>query len=519
MQVAVRCLRARRALFMMLAFAASHAPAAHAQVVADPDFWKQTAERQDTVNRLIYSQSPQTIPPSYDPVREAEEILRQQQRTLPASKPEVPSLWRQVRTITVRSALSTAPRALGVIGLAAGTFELGWKMGSGINAKFLRIGLPDPPAPKTSPAQGTLVFKNQGFTSSLNNAPLPADGWLLHWWYGNSQYTSVNLSHGWGHACAYLTGPPADFNVLPGFATVGWCELPPVPVESYWLEENALEAAGPIEDYTGQPYTKSTGAPTPPPQATVEQSIENELAKPENGLLRQWLNYELGSPGERDPVGGGVNVPQPAVAPGEGAETFVEELEELGLTNIKVKVLSNPDFDPAYNEGAVVRVSPAPGTHVVPGTEIEVTANRTAERPNNGECDRGAHQELSLPPETTEFSLKDTFSGRDPDQGMAATDVPFRWGTLAWGYRHVVNEHGWDNDRDRSDTQAALYDPTPEPDDPGSHRFYFFYLGPNRIPCTRRVVARFDVLDGEPAKRGIITSFAHPGWYRKSDFP
>jgi len=159
------------------------------------------------------------------------------------------------------------------------------------------------------------------------------------------------------------------------------------------------------------------------------------------------------------------------------------------------------------------------GTHVLPGEEIEVTANRTAERPNNGECDRSAHQELSLPSETTEFSLKDTFSGRDPDRGMAATDVPFRWGTLGWGYLHVANEHGWDNDRDRSDTEAALFDPAPEPDDPGSHRFYFFYLGPNRIPCTRRVVARFNALDGEPAKRGIITSFAHPGWYRKSDFP
>lgn len=359
MHVAVGCARARRALFTMFvcaAFAASHASAAHAQVVADPDFWKQTAERQDTVSRLIYSQSPQTIPPSYDPVREAEEILRQQQRALPASNPEAPSLWRQVRTITVRSALSTAPRALGVIGLAAGTFELGWKMGSGINAKFLRIGLPDPPAPKTSPAEGTLVFKNQGFTSSLNNAPLPADGWLLHWWYGNSQYTSVNLSHGWGHACAYLTGPPADFNVLPGFATLGWCELPPVPVESYWLEENALEAAGPIEDYTGQPYTKSTGAPTPPPQATVEQSIDDELAKPENSLLRQWLNYKLGSPNEEDPLGIGppnASIEFPDFE--EHWETHWQEFPEYGdaweYWQGAVEIIERGDRSPAGGEG------------------------------------------------------------------------------------------------------------------------------------------------------------------------
>jgi hypothetical protein len=314
MYAAVGCLRAHRALFTMFAvagLAASHASAAHAQVVADRDYWKQTAAREATVDRFVYGQSPQAIPSSYDPVREAEQILRQQQRTLPASNPEVPSLWRQVRTITVKAALSTPPRALGVLGLAVGTFEVGWKVGSGINAKFLRIGLPDPPAPKASPAQGTLWFKNAGYTSSFNDAPLPADGWLLHWWYGSSQWSAVNLSHGWGHACAYLTGPPADFNVLPGFATVGWCELPPVPVESYWLEENALEAAGPIEDYTGQPYTKSAGAPTPPPQATVEQSIDNELAKPENSLLRQWLNYQLFSPGETDPLG--IELPNPEI--------------------------------------------------------------------------------------------------------------------------------------------------------------------------------------------------------------
>jgi hypothetical protein len=247
--------------------------------------------------------------------------------------------------------------------------------------------------------------------------------------------------------------------------------------------ENALGAPAPIEHYTTQPYDKSSPAPTPPPQTTVEQSIENELAKPENSLLRQWLNYELGSPGERDPVGNGVNVPPPAVAPGEGADVFVQKLEELGLTNIKFKVLSNPNFDRAFNEGAVVRVSPPPGTHAQPGDEIEVTANRTAQRPNNGECDRSAHQNPGPPPSGDEFMLKDTFSGKDPDQGMAVTDVPFRWGTDTWGYRHVEIGHGWDNDGDHADTQAALYDPAPEPDDPGSHRFHFFYLGPNRTPA------------------------------------
>jgi PASTA domain len=228
---------------------------------------------------------------------------------------------------------------------------------------------------------------------------------------------------------------------------------------------------------------------------------------------------ELGSPGEEDPLGDSVNVPQPAAAPGDAAELFADQLDELGLTDVKFKVLSNPDFEPAFDEGAVVRVSPPPGTSVEPGDEIVVTVNRTAQRDNHGECDRSAHQDPGPAPSGDEFALKDTFSGRDPDQDMAPTDIPFRWGNPTWGYRHVEIEHGWDNERDRADTQAALFDPAPEPDDPGSHQFYFFYLGPTRVPCTRRVVARFDVRGQEPAKRGIITSFAYPGWWRRTDFP
>ena len=99
----------RLALCTLLAFAALAAPyqaTADAQTLADPDYWTQTAEHRDTVYRLVYSQSPQTIPPGYDLVREAEEILRQQQTTLPPSNPQAPRLWQQIRGVTARSALS-----------------------------------------------------------------------------------------------------------------------------------------------------------------------------------------------------------------------------------------------------------------------------------------------------------------------------------------------------------------------------------------------------------------------------
>lgn len=67
----------------------------------------------------------------------------------------------------------------------------------------------------------------------------------------------------------------------------------------------------------------------------------------------------------------------------------------------------------------------------------------------------------------------------------------------------------------------ALTDPSPEPNTPyeNAYRYYYFYFGPNRIPCTRRTVVQFGLKGGETQTRGIITSFAYPGWFRKNDFP
>lgn len=83
-------------LVTLLAFGALAAvgqDAAHAQATPDPDYWKQTAERRNTVYRFVYSQSPQTIPTSYDAVAEAERItLREAQRTLPPSDPQARSI-------------------------------------------------------------------------------------------------------------------------------------------------------------------------------------------------------------------------------------------------------------------------------------------------------------------------------------------------------------------------------------------------------------------------------------------
>jgi hypothetical protein len=308
-------------------------------VAADPDFWKQTVEHRNTVNRLMYSQSPQAIPAGYDPVREAEEILRQRQATLPPSNPKAPSLWQQIRGITVKSALSTAPRALGTIGLVRETFVLGWKIGEGINAKFLRIGLPDPepyygdnPGLRLSLSPHICPSGQAQCTLWSSVLPVP-NGWVYSW-ADDDPVTRDGFYFGTEPAVCLV--PPPDGIRIGRDTTLNppTCKRVPVPSVSHvlaYLGENGLPAVGPVEDYTGQPYTKSSPAPAPPPQTTVEQSIETEVGQPENALLRQWLNYELGSPGEQDPLG--IGAPNPEIEfPG-----FVEHWEEHG-----------DEFTPAY---------------------------------------------------------------------------------------------------------------------------------------------------------------------------
>jgi hypothetical protein len=120
--------------------------------------------------------------------------------------------------------------------------------------------------------------------------------------------------------------------------------------------ENALGAPAPIAPYTNQPYTYSTPAPTAPPQTTVEQSIDNELAKPENSLLRQWLNYQLGSPGEEDPLGigppnAGIEFPQFDKKWDEHWQEFPEYSDPWEYWQGAVDIIERGDRSPTGGEG------------------------------------------------------------------------------------------------------------------------------------------------------------------------
>jgi hypothetical protein len=300
-------------LIVGIAVALTFASSAYAQAVADPEYWKATPERAQTVYRLFYDEAPQTIPADYDPVAEAEQILRGREAALPASTPEATSIFKAAAEIPIEEGLAPRPGPLYQLALAATAFDVGWKIGSGINAKLLHLGLPG--SPDTTALNPRLQFVQAGTVLHPNHV-MPYDGWV--WMF------DVACCNGLNHWFEYtdpLTEECSQFVVEP---PQGWGEIyRTVDSSSCWRgyfrdpataptntlsligHENDVIGSAPIEDYNGQQYGVESPAPTPPPRTTVEQGIRDELAKPESELLTQWLNYHLGSPNETDPLGVG----------------------------------------------------------------------------------------------------------------------------------------------------------------------------------------------------------------------
>jgi len=287
---------------------------AQSQTLRDPGYWSATADRRATVYRFVYRQSPQAVPAGYDPVREAEEILRRRQQSLPSSNSTVRSLWQRTHALTIRSGLSTAPRVLARISLVPGVAYIGWKIGDGINAKFLRFGVPEQPGSITA---ARMVYASEGQQIRPWLQPMPYDGFFFEYDIGYLTYAHVQrrISSGPpnGPARRCELGPmavPPAIEARPTGA-VEPCYDGTFMSEAWLMPEIGTLPAGPIEDYTGQDYSRGTPAPSPPPPSTVEGSIDNALEQDENGELRQWLNYELGSPGEQDPLG--IDEPNPDI--------------------------------------------------------------------------------------------------------------------------------------------------------------------------------------------------------------
>jgi PASTA domain len=524
------------------AIAGAYEKPASAQILADPDYWKGTQERRETVYAFVYGESPRPIPSAYDDVREAEELIDQHQLVLPPTNPKAPPLWQQIRTLTVRTALSSPLGALGTVTLAGGAATIGVLIGSGIYAKFIELKVP-PPAPWNPDAAQKMVFRTKG-SSLYTGLTVPYDGWVWHWWVPSlriwKNFWVTPVGSGTELGCPSAGNPPS---VPQGFSEVIGAPHPNCGsggaadggvAHAGILPENALGAAGPIEDYTNQPFDQQTWPGTPPAQSTVEESIDTELEKPENKLLRDWLNYELGSPGEPDPFSGAVNMPDCA---GATVDACTAELTRLGITDYQVQTL--PESNLSFANGEVVTTDPQPGTSIDPGTVTATVAANPATRVKSREdsrCDRDTYSAPGdpgpAPADGTaypQFQAAPTpwngpYAGFDPGTTpWQPVNLLMRYGlqpgniNRGWGWRHIKAKHGYGATEMSETAQALATDPAPTTMWAAT-RQYAFHLyyempdGPGTIWCVRTALIELEpdknqLKMGNDSPKGVINSY------------
>ena len=90
--------------------------------------------------------------------------------------------------------------------------------------------------------------------------------------------------------------------------------------------------------------------------------------------------------------------------------------------------------------------------------------------------------------------------------GVGTTDVNLYWGTPAWGYVHIAEQHGW-GAGDEEQTRAALTAPSAVVPTTryNSFRYLWFYSGDAGTHCMRTVIVKLlsgrDRPDVRPAER------------------
>jgi hypothetical protein len=381
----------------------------------------------------------------------------EEHRPIP-NQPSSAQLHQELRSFRSGVGLNPALRALGTIGLAAGVFDLGWKIGDGINAKFLNIGIPEQVTDPGSATWVQLTFRAANSRWYYGATWPSVDGWV-----GTFRYNGDTNDRWFAPPCPFSGFMP------PSPLTVGNEAADPIaqciyyengvkkksPVTVQWAEvpENGLAALGPIDDYSGQPYDRQTltwsGKPTT--QSQLEDRVRSALESGNYPMAEAWWAHQL------DPV----NYPDPTATENEDHRCDLSR--------------------PAYKN---------PGGSVDPS------------------------------PHSLKVAAPFPTSGR-PSGAYGAPDPYLRWGETkwagsyidnwsGWGWRHIQAKHGW-SAADEAATREALLTPAFTVEQTGtSMRYYGANYEQNGVVCRRRVVVEYGVYDGDPegSPKGIITSYA-----------
>lgn len=307
----------------------------------------------------------------------------------------------------LRGRTGTMPKMLpriGTLGLAATAFQAGWLIGTGVNQKFLKIGLPTDDfvaAAPASPWTGTVKFKalERGVALPQWTWAVPAfvateDMLLMYDSSAASPFDYRQFTVG----TVAQPGPPGTCHTFPTISSlrrysgpsVGWMLTPegtcdratggyPTTADygmfAYyqWVKSGALERSAPHTYNPGNDgipdYAVSTWTGQPSTFAGLETAVSSELGlrASDYTALTQWLEDEAEAPT------GTVEMPD---CRGMTRAQCIDLLRAAGLHGtITTDTL---DWDTAYTSrgaGVVVKTNPVPGKRLGEDGAIVITRN------------------------------------------------------------------------------------------------------------------------------------------------
>jgi len=351
------------------------------------------------------------------------------------------------------------------------------------------------------------------------------------------------ISRGPPSACE-MPGPqtfPAGFLVLRWW----WNDCftgygrPTTPVTAVGLvAQPETLVPGPIQDYDGQASNATTEGLADPGREAVERRLREALESGRYPKLNQWIDHETGgtSPDPRcEPVAGARTITVPSIMPGQTAADYESCLDSLGLRShvqVTVPVEQAVLAQPARG---VAGVEPAEGTSVSLESEPQITVKENPDPlPDPSEL---GEPERKCEPSSGEYPVAAPPNDPSPRPFDVIEDpllverstflslkgnTVLRWGEVTvelegeeveypgWGYQHIKAKHGWgraDETATRQALTASVFKNRRMAD-------AWDYIGPEyvlgRTVCVRLVVVKEGTDSGDPAPKGIYTSYGRP---------
>lgn len=422
-------------------------------------------------------------------------------------------------------------------------------LGAGGSAGFLAspLNLVEVLGPAGLGAADTILLVHDGkllFQALFGSGPAPSqpeDYTLINWkTYGGSLANSWGgpdstqakraLGNAWN-----LPGWWAQWSLgYNNFATEVNAEAPVAPVPTAGTRLNFKSSWGThayyilARDLPGslQPWNSNSGpadatfdAPSLPSRQNSVSRLNTQLALPEYHTLRLELQHMLDSRCSPDPTSTTVVVP--TILPDETPSDYQQCLTTLGLS---ANVTSLAETDTTVGNGDVVETDPEAGTSVQSGSTVDVAANPQQPQVTQADprCDvnngSGSIGDPDNPPsDGTNYPAYQLVQGSpyqaaaDPTgSSPAQTQIPLRWGTVGWGWRHILQNHPYTSADQQQTMQALATDTSPTISDgyasTNQWDFHLVYTAPDgsggTLECARTVRVEY-YQDPKAANAGV----------------